>query len=265
MARILLAAAIIVSSCVLAGCGGPNLGASQMLPNVASGPPGSNGEIDPGNIVETDLVEQVAVSRRAYHVGLERLLEYYTKTGDHVKLTWARRELAGFQSMPRYDYIIEASIAGPDLRAMASIPEADYIYREAVQVEKSAGPVGILRDKDMLRLALAKYNQVIGRHPSSDKIDDCAYRAAGIYKHFKDYDLAVLYYQRVYQWDPQTAYPARFQEAYILDKDLHRRAEALEAWQRALKSIKRAGEHGNWVEYARQRVQSLTKVEEEGK
>jgi len=264
MARILLAAVIIVSSCVLTGCGGANAGASQMLPSGSVGVVGPREEIDVGNIVETDLVEQVAVSRRAYHVGLERLVEYYSKTGDHVKLTWAKRELGAFQSMPRYDYIIEASIAGPNLRPTASIPEADYIYREAVQVEKSAGPVDILRDKDLLRLALAKYNQVIRRHPSSDKIDDCAYRAARIYEHFKDYELALLYYKRAYQWNSETPYPARFHEAYVLDKHLHRRAEALEAWQRALKSVKREGEHGNWVEYAQKRVQSLMKVGKEG-
>ena len=91
----------------------------------------------------------------------------------------------------------------------------------------------VLKDENLLRMALDKYNQLISKFPTSDKIDDAAFRAAGIYEHFKDYSIAVQYYQRTYQWDPQTIYPAKYKAAFILDQRLHRRAEALQLYQDA--------------------------------
>ena len=52
-----------------------------------------------------------------------------------------------------------------------------------------------------------------------------------------DYKLALLYYQRTYQWDPETSYPARFKAAFILDRQFHQRDEALKLYQEALQLI----------------------------
>ena len=57
---------------------------------------------------------------------------------------------------------------------------------------KKARELIIITNEDMLRVALDKYNQLIRKHPPSDKIDDAAYRAAGIYEYFKDYTIAIL-------------------------------------------------------------------------
>jgi tetratricopeptide (TPR) repeat protein len=111
----------------------------------------------------------------------------------------------------------------------------------------------------MLRLALDKYNQLIKKYPTSDKIDDAAFRAGGIYEYFKDYTIALLYYQRAYQWDPDTIHPARFKAAYILDKRLHRRAEALELYQQV---AKKKGQHGKYKVFAENRIRELTKSDE---
>ena len=148
-------------------------------------------------------------------------------------------------------------MAGPNLKGTKSVSEADYLYNDAVRLEDQAGQFMIIKDDNLLRVALDKYNQLISKFPSSDKIDDAAYRAAGIYEHFKDYTIAVLYYQRVYQWDPQTAYPARFKAAHILDTQLHRRAEALQLYQEALTKITRADEHPQWQRLAEGRVKEL--------
>jgi len=107
-------------------------------------------------------------------------------------------------------------------------------------------------------MALEKYNQLISKYPTSDKIDDAAFRAAGIYEHLKDYTIAVQYYQRTFQWDPQTAYPARFKAAYLLDTQLARRAEALQIYQEALSKITKSDEHRQWVALAEQRVKELS-------
>lgn len=254
MARTILTAVLIVLLNVLVGCGGIDSGRSQLAPAY----PGSALVVAIADTGETDIIEQVALNRQAYRQGLELLAKYYIRTGNSMKLGWAKKELATLEAVTQYDYIVEASL-WPNLKASTSIPEADALYEEALQIEKNAGPLPFLKDENILRLALKKYRQLIKKHKSSDKIDDAAFRAAGIYEYFRDYTLAVLYYKSVYQWDRYTIHPAKYKAAYVLDRRLHRRAEALELYQQAV-------EDGilpqNYKEFAESRIKALTKSEE---
>jgi len=258
MARTLLTAVLVVGLTVLIGCQTTDSGRGQLVPTDPGTPPSAVGTAD---VDEVDIIEQVTVNRQAYRQSLETLVGYYTTTGNHRKLTWAKKELAALDTMPKYKYIPDAEPAGPDLEASNLIPEADRLYSQGEQLEKKAGPLPFGKNENLLRLALAKYNQVIREHPSSDKIDDAAFRAGGIYQYLKDYTIALLYYQRTYQWDPETIHPARFRAAFILDKYLHRRAEALALYQEAMK---RGIEHAEWREFAERRISELTKSGEGG-
>ena len=256
MARLAVTTSVIVSICMVVGCRNVDTGKAQILPPQASAVAGST--VDISRAGETDLAEQMAVSRQEYRRGLELLILHYTKTGNNMKLTWAQKELAALNAMPQYNYVLEAAVAGADLKPNKSVSDADSLYNEAVRLEEQAGQFVVLKDENLLRLALDKYNQLISKYPSSDKIDDAAFRAAGIYEHFKDYSIAVQYYQRTYQWDPQTAYPARYKAAFILDTQLHRRAEALQMYEEALRRITKSSEHPQWQQYAEQRVKELS-------
>jgi tetratricopeptide (TPR) repeat protein len=257
MARLAVVVSVITLSFVLAGCNGKDSGKSQML-----SPQGdttvSLPTVDIAKSGEKELAAQMAVDRQAYKRGMELLVEYYTKSGNSMKLAWAKKELNALNSMPQYDYIVEATMAGPGLKPTKSLSDADSLYAEAVRIEEQASPLKVVRDEGLLRMALEKYNQLISKYPNSDKIDDAAFRAAGIYEYLKDYTIAVQYYQRTYQWDPQTAYPARFKAAYLLDTQLARRGEALRLYQEALSKITKSDEHRQWVTLAEQRVKELS-------
>jgi len=256
MARLTGLALVIIAGCVLAGCNNVDTGKGQILPpqaGIVSGP-----AVDVAKTGEGELAEKVADTRQAYRRALEVLVQHYTKTGNNMKLGWAQKELDSLNSMAQYDYVVEATMAGPNLKATKSVSEADYLYNDAVRLENQAGQFMLIKDDNLLRMALDKYNQLISKFPSSDKIDDAAFRAAGIYEHFKDYTIAVLYYQRVYQWDPQTPYPARFKAAYILDKHLARRVEALNLYQDAMAKITSSTEHYQWQQIAKERIKILT-------
>jgi len=260
MAKTILTLLLIILLNVLAGCYGVDSGRSQLLPSPMK-------TISVVNASEADIIEHMTTNRLAYRQYLESLVAHYEKTGDNMKLGWAEDELDRLNDMPQYNYIIEASVAGPNLKAKDSITIADYMYDEAYRLEKRAkmlAPVLIVHE-DNLRLALDKYNQVIKQYPTCDKIDDAAFRAGGIYEYFKDYTIALLFYQRTYQWDPATIYPARFKAAYILDEHLLRRAEALELYQQALQKENLSKEQ---KELAEKRIAELTKsgeTLEEGK
>lgn len=255
MAKTILTAVLIVLLNVLVGCNGVDSGRSQLSATY----PGTAPVVSMADAGETDLIEQVALNRQAYRQGLELLIKYYTRAGNSMKLDWAKKELVALDAVPQYNYIVEAIIAGANLKANTSIPEADALYEEATQIENRAGTLPLFKDEKMLRLALNKYNQLIKKHGSSEKIDDAAFRAAGIYERFKDYTLAVLYYKRVYQWDRYTVYPAKYKAAYILDRRLHRRDEALELYRQVV------GEEAlpaTYREFAQTRIKELTKSEE---
>lgn len=229
MARLALGVLLSIAVVVLAGCNDIDSGKTQLVPTVQTAVPPSS--VDVSKTGEADLVEQMVVSRQAYRHGLELLVQHYTKTGNNTKLAWAEKEMSGLNGISKYNYITEAGVAGPGLRANKPVPDADSLYADAVRLEEQAGQLLIIKDNNLLRAALEKYNQLISKYPSSDKIDDAAFRAAGIYEHFKEYTSAVLYYQRTYQWDPETTYPARFKAAFILDRQLHNRSEALQLYQ----------------------------------
>ena len=251
MARTILTAVLIVLLNVLVGCNGVDSGRSHLAPAHVGPAP----VISVTDTSESDLIEQMALNRQAYRQGLELLVKFYTRVGNDMKLQWAKKELAGLDSVPQYTYHI---VGEANLEAKTSISQADALYDEALQIEKKAATL-FFKDDQMLRLALSKYNQLIEKHGSSDKIDDAAYRAAGIYEHFKDYTLAVLFYKRVYQWDRYTVYPAKYKAAYILDRRLHRRDEALELYRQVV------GEEAlpaTYREFAQTRIKELTKSEE---
>lgn len=256
MARFVLITFVLFTISMFVGCTGVDTGSAQILPPQSG--VSQPATVDLTRSSEVDLAEQMAAHRLAYRRGLEVLIQHYNKTGNNMKLTWAEKELAALNAIPQYDYVVEATVAGANLRATRSVSEADYLYNDAVRLEEQAGQFLVVKDDDLLRLALDKYNQLINKFPSSDKIDDAAFRAAGIYEHFKDYTIAVLYYQRTYQWEPQTPYPARFKAAFILDQRLHRRAEALQLYQEALAHITSSSKHPRWQGYAERRVKELT-------
>lgn len=258
MAKAILTAVLIVLVNVLVGCNDVDKGRGQLIPTQVKASQGSGTLISVAEPGEVDIVEQMSANRQAYRRGLVSLIENYSKTGNNMKLEWAKKELEALDAIPQYNYILEAGVAGPRLKATTSISEANYIYQDAVRLEKKARALVVINNENQLRLALDKYNHLIRKFPSSDKIDDAAYRAAKIYEDFKDYSIALVYYQRVYQWDPDTSYPAEFKAAYILDRRLHRRAEALELYQKA---VKREGLSRAYRDFAEERINELTSSE----
>ena len=154
---------LIVLLSVLVGCQGVDRGEGQLIPQGRRQALGPAKVVDITGTSEADIVEQMAVNRQAYYQGLELLVGYYMRTGNNMKLEWAQKELAALNTMPKYNYIIEAVTIPGNNKAIDSIPEADDIYYDAEEMNKEAGTLPILKNENQLRLALAKYNDVIKR------------------------------------------------------------------------------------------------------
>ena len=253
MARIaiqLTASFLLIGACGGCGSGGgysyPS-GSTHIVPAI---------EYGADTMDEISLAERVALNRQEYRQGLEALSDLYVRTGDRRKLEWTRKELSGLKKTPKYKYVGDV-IPSADLSANASIPEADALYLDAEELQRESGlivgpiRVKIVRSENTLQLALDKYTRLINRYPTSNKIGKAAFQAGYIHDHFKDYETALMYYQRAYQWDSNiaTSFPARFKAAYLLDKRLDRKDEAVDLYQEAI-----AGTEGlRWTEWKNMR------------
>ncbi|OHB68700.1 MAG: hypothetical protein A2Y77_17040 [Planctomycetes bacterium RBG_13_62_9] len=210
----------------------------------------------PGSADEIDLVEKMVSHRQAYRTSLQALVQHYDAVGNNQKTTWAKQELTALDRIPQFRYITD--VMPTSLKATERITAADQLYEEAEKIRRQAGAIPVpapLKDEDLLRAALVKYSELITKYPTSDKIDDAAYRMAGVQEDLGDPTLAAQYYQRAYQWDPATPYPARYKAATVLDRKLHRRAEALELYQESVvKEARFAGEKAA----AERRIKELT-------
>jgi len=111
---------------------------------------------------EAELVEQIALSRQNYKEGLERLADYYTKNGNNMKLSWAKDELKALNTSPQYRFLIQAEVAGAELRATASAPGADVLYRDGMAYFSAGKPIlaTLAMNEGKLRLAIDRFNQV---------------------------------------------------------------------------------------------------------
>ncbi len=259
MSRIVFITLVLLSAAFIAGCLPPDAAKddARFRLDPAEAALTKEGFTIPG-AAEVDLVEQMAVHRSQYRASLVSLVEYYSAGGNATKLWWAQKELALLDRGPQYRYLMPAEALHTVLAATDSIPDADALFEEAMQIYRDAGGLIIITDDNKLRTALRKFDDLISTYPTSDKIDDAAYRAGQIYEQFKDYQIAAVYYQRTFQWDENTPYPARYRAAKVLDKRLHMRTESLALYRLALEKESRYEAN---AEFARRRILQMTRSE----
>ena len=256
MARI--ATLITVLSLIVSGFGCSSM---NNYP-AASSPPAVISAVDLSTMNEIDLAEKVAMTRQEYKRSLQMLRDYYAGSGNNRKLSWSQKELSSLERIPDYTYV-EDTIPGPELKGTMAIPAATAIYMDAEQIQRQSGlilPGGVtmpyIRNDNQLRLALDKYVSLIRQYPSSDKIDDAAFQAGYINEHLGNYDIALTFYQRAYQWDSRTPNPARFRAAYLLDNRLRHKDEAVDLYQEAITA--EGVRFPQWEKYAQDRIKALT-------
>jgi TolA-binding protein len=253
MARIAWITVLITLISFTVGCRLDTAG-SQLVPPSTTTVYGSPNPIDTSNLSEADLAEQVALTRQEYLQAVQLIVDYYGRMGDSRNLEMARRELSNLKKVPMYDYL-GGVIPGPELRARVVSAEADTLYKEAMDIYNKATKLVVWKQKGQLTLSADKLKQLIRNYPSSDKIDDAAFYLGVIFESFKDYQLAFNYYERSFQWDERNPHPSRFKAAFILDKYLNEKDQALDLYQAAL--VSEGTRHPSWKEHAEKRIPQL--------
>ena len=252
----LTAAAVVTVALLLVGiigCHGERRGSEMRVADPLSG---QTDDLDLG--AEVDLVEQMAQLRARYEQTLQVLFEFYDQQGNHLKAGWVEEEMEYLGTGPQRQYLVVAEVAGANLRAQKTIPEADVLYEEGLALKRRGrGILGLLGSKKNLYLSIDKFNELITTYSDSDRIGEAAFEIAEIYRlHLKDYARALQYYQRVRQWDPLTSRPVSYAMARIYDDHLHNRVKAVYYYEEAINLD--MGQEAN-AAYAQKRIVQINK------
>lgn len=207
------------------------------------------------NVPQGDLplVEKVIAARKQYQQALEQLREYYLRTGDVERQHWVEEELVGFHRITKRAYILELDVPPPTLKPEHNIPEANELFRRAMQFKgRGYGQ----EYEDNMRRAELLLQQLLTYYPQSDKIDDAAYQLGEIYENrpFRQYRRAAWYYERSFQWNPNTSNDARLRAARIYDRILQERGKAIQLYREVINH----DADPQRVEEARRRLKELS-------
>lgn len=193
-------------------------------------PPAANNN-RPGSMPsDLELVERLLAARRDYQLILEQLRSHYLTVGDVERAHWAEEELRQFHRIAKQAYRLELDVPPPTLQAAYNIPDANELYRKAMTFKDRGWGTDYI---DNQRRAELLFQQLLTSYPQSDKIGDAAYQLGDIYesKAYRQYQRAAQYFERCFQWMPNTHLDARLRAARLYDRQLNERARAIELYR----------------------------------
>lgn len=175
-------------------------------------------------------MERILAARRDYQGTLEQLRQHYIKVGDIERSRWVEDELREFHRINKKAYSLELDVPPPTLQAAQNIPDANELYRRAMGYKDK----GYGNDyTDNQRRAEILLQQLLTQYPQSDKIGEAAYQLGDLYESraFKQYRRSAHYFERSFQWHPQTQNDARLRAARLYDKQLLEKQKAIELYR----------------------------------
>ena len=179
---------------------------------------------------DLELVERLLVARRDYQNTLILLRAHYLKAGDVERAHWAEEELLQFHRMNHQAYKLELDVPPPSLRPSVNVPEANKLYTQAMSYKDHGWGNDYI---DNQRRAEILLQQLLTQYPQSSKISDVAYQLGDVYesKAFRQYGRSAQYFERCFQWNPNTQLDARIRAARIYDRQTHERGKAIDLYK----------------------------------
>lgn len=111
------------------------------------------------------------------------------------------------------------------------IPAANTLFENAHILRTSAN---LWKRRERHFKALKRYQDILDKHPESDKVELASYWIGKIYEgvYHKKHSKALEYYQKVWERNPDTKTDARWRAAVITEKVIKDFDKAIEAYQR---------------------------------
>jgi TolA-binding protein len=199
-------------------------------PEASTSRPGKKKQAPPNDLA---LVEKLLQARKDYQIALENLREYYDRQGDPDRKAWVEDELYAYHRISKRAYRLDLDVPPPTLKPENNVPEANELYRRAMGFKENRILSFSSQAGDNLRRAEILLQQLLTNYPQCDKIDDAAYHLGDVYESstFKQYRRAAAYFERCFQWNPNTDTDARIRAARLYDRTLNDRSRALQLYR----------------------------------
>ena len=164
-----------------------------------------------------------------HRAGLDVAVEA-ANAGDIERARWAEDELRQHHRIPKQAYLLDMDVPAPTLKAEKNIPEANELYRRAMTYKDKGWGNDYIDNQRRAELLL---QQLLTSYPQSSKIGDAAYQLGDLYegKAYKQYRRAAMYFERSFQWHPNTHLDGRMRAARLYDKQLMERPKAAELYK----------------------------------
>ena len=174
-------------------------------------------------------VERVLTARREYQHALKQLRQHYIDTGDIERAKWAEEELIQYHRIQKHAFILDLDVPPPTLKASMNIKEANEKFQLAMHYKDKGWNTEYL---DNQRRAEVLLQEILTQYPESNRISDVAYQLGDLYegKLYQQYRRAALYFERAFQWNPNTQSDARLRAAKLYDR-LAERTRAMELYR----------------------------------
>lgn len=179
---------------------------------------------------EIALAKRVIAARREYQTSLEQIRAQYVAAADAERTKAAEDELRQFHRVPKHAYVLDLDVPGPGLRAEQNVPAANDLYRRAMEYKDKGYGTDFQDNQIRAELLL---QQLINQYPTSNKISDAAFQLGDIYESrtYRQLRRAAAFYERCFQWNPNTQFDARLRAARLYDKSLNDRQRAVELYR----------------------------------
>jgi TolA-binding protein len=187
----------------------------------------------PAGTSDLELIERVIEARKQYARSLRELYEHYRRTGDTKRAQWAEDELKQYHRMNHPPYRLELDVPNPKLQALYNQPDANDLYRRAMNYkDRGIGP----DYTDNQKRSEILFQELLTKYPQSNRISDAAFMLGDIYESraFHQYERAAAYFERCFQWNPNTHHDARLRAARLYDRELKDRPKAIELYRMVL-------------------------------
>jgi hypothetical protein len=220
MDRRLFAAVVVMVLCV----------SGILVAQTPKASPAKDGKPAGAAVSDIELVERLLATRRDYQLALEKLRTHYAAAGDLERAQWAEEELIQYHRLAKRAYRLELDVPPPTLQAKENIPEANELFRRAMTYKDKGWGNDYI---DNQRRAEILLQQLLTNYPQSDKIGDTAYQLGDLYesKSYQQHRRSAQYFERCFQWHPNTQLDARLRAARLYDKMLNERARAIELYR----------------------------------
>ena len=181
---------------------------------------------------DSQLCVRLLAARREYQQALQRLRQHYIDAGDIERAKWAEEELIQFHRIHKHAFILDLDVPGPGLKASMNIKDANELFQEAMHYKDKGWGTEYL---DNQRRAEVLLQQILTQYPESNRIGDVAYQLGDLYagRLYQDYRRAALYFERAFQWNPNTQSDARLRAARLYDQ-LAERTRAMELYREVM-------------------------------